>query len=100
MARLTRYAGLSTLALGALGVLVLKQAGLESLDLARSMRVEGSGFCSREWHESDLIGWILDRGDKVSIITNQAMAVRYLTDHPAIQVPEQWDPVKAQVGPE
>jgi len=60
----------------------------------------GSGFTSQTWMTSPLIQWIRDLDNEATIIANQAMAVNFLTDIPAYQIPERFDPVKAEVRPE
>lgn len=62
--------------------------------ISQESRTVGYGFSAKYWQESDLIEWIRTRSSEALIITNQAMAVRYLTDRATIQVPERWDPVK------
>ena len=60
----------------------------------------GSGFTSQAWMTSPLIQWIRDSDSELVIITNQAMAVNFLTDIPAHQIPERFDPVKEEVRPD
>lgn len=60
----------------------------------------GSGFSSHAWMSSPLIQWIRDSDTESVIITNQAMAVNFITENPAYQIPERFDPVKAEVRPE
>ena len=62
-----------------------------------TIKQSGSGFTSQAWMTSPLIQWIRDLDNKATIITNQAMAVQLLTDIPAYQTPEHFDPVKADV---
>lgn len=59
----------------------------------------GSGFTSRAWRSSSSIRWISDSDSEPVIITNQAMAVNFLTDIPAYQIPERFDPVKSEERP-
>ena len=65
-----------------------------------AIRNTGAGFSSVEWRNSQLVQWINSLDEDPIIITNQAMAVRYLTKIPAYQVPERLDPVKAEVRPD
>jgi len=65
-----------------------------------NIKRSGSGFTSQAWMTSPLIQWIRDSDSELVIITNQAMAVNFLTDIPAYQLPERFDPVKAEVRPE
>jgi hypothetical protein len=62
--------------------------------ISQESRTVGYGFSARYWQESDMIEWVRSKPNETIIITNQAMAVRYLTDRATIQVPERWDPVK------
>ena len=59
----------------------------------------GSGFTSRAWRSSSLIRWIRDSDSEPLIVTNQVMAVNFLTDIPAYQIPERFDPVKSEERP-
>jgi hypothetical protein len=59
----------------------------------------GSGFASQAWMSSSLIRWIRDVDGEPVIVTNQAMAVNFLTDIPAYQIPERFDPVKSEERP-
>jgi hypothetical protein len=68
----------------------------QSMDIVNSVRFDGAGFASAGWRDSELISFIRTRESAPIIVTNQAMAVRFLTDNPAIQIPERWDPVKDQ----
>ena len=56
----------------------------------------GSGFTSRAWMTSPLIQWLRDLDNESTIVTNQAMAVYFLTEIPAYQIPERFDPVKSE----
>ncbi len=68
----------------------------QSIGTISSVQDEGAGFASTGWRESELISFIQTRESNPVIISNQAMAVHFLTENPAIQVPERWDPVKDQ----
>jgi hypothetical protein len=72
----------------------------QSNEMLLVMRNSGAGFSSPAWRNSQLIQWINSQEDDPIIVTNQAMAVRYLTKIPAYQVPERFDPVKAEVRPD
>jgi hypothetical protein len=65
-----------------------------------NIKRSGSGFTSQAWMTSPLIQWIRDSDSELVIITNQAMAVNFLTDIPAYQIPERFDPVKEEVRPD
>lgn len=45
---------------------------------------------------SPLIQWLRDLDNESTIVTNQAMAVYFLTEIPAYQIPERFDPVKSE----
>ena len=64
--------------------------------LLTTVQGSGLGFTSRTWMDSQLIQWIEDLDTDATIVTNQAMAVNFLTDFPAYQIPERYDPVKLQ----
>ena len=72
----------------------------ESNQTLLAIRNYGAGFSSLEWRNSHLVQWINSMEEDPIIITNQAMAVRYLTKIPAYQVPERFDPVKGEVRPD
>jgi hypothetical protein len=69
----------------------------ETQEMISSMQLNGAGFTSKHWRNSEIINWIQKQEDDATIITNQAMVVNFLTGYPAIQVPERWDPVKDQI---
>jgi hypothetical protein len=58
------------------------------------MRESGSGFASRGWRSSEAIEWIRNLESAPILVTDEAMAVRYLSGVPASQLPERNDPVK------
>ena len=72
----------------------------QSADMLTVLRLDGVGFTSREWRSSSLIGWIRASDSGSTIVTNEAMAVQFSTGHPAIQLPEQLDPVTERTRPD
>ena len=72
----------------------------QSNEILLVMRNSGAGFSSPAWRNSQLIQWLNGQEDDPIIVTNQAMVVHYLTKIPAYQLPERFDPVKAEVRPE
>ena len=72
----------------------------QSNEMLLVMRNSGAGFSSLGWRNSQLVQWINSLDEDPIIITNQAMVVRYLTKIPAYQVPERFDPVKAEIRPD
>jgi hypothetical protein len=92
--------GLARLAL-LLGVVVFVSSSLRnSQDLLSGVRVSGAGFTGRSWRTSPLVSWVETLEGQPTIITNQAMAIHFLTGIPAFQIPEGLDPVTAQQRPQ
>lgn len=74
----------------------LPRAFEQSVATLNQVRREGIGFASRQWRDSQVIKWIQASDPQTIIVTNEAMAVQYLSGRAAIQVPDAFDPVTAQ----
>jgi len=61
---------------------------------------DGIGYLSREWQHSGMIQWLKDLDGTPVVISDGAMAIQFCSDIPAYQIPEDWDPVKAQERPD
>jgi energy-converting hydrogenase Eha subunit C len=78
-------------------IIFMSSALHRSRDLLSNIRASGAGFTGRAWKTSPLIVWMKTLEGEPTIVTNQAMAVQFTTQRLSIQIPENLDPVTAQV---
>jgi hypothetical protein len=92
--RVGRVAGLVLV-----GALALSYVG-RSLPVLEEMRLNGSGFNSREWQTSETIAWIRTLPADTLLYSNEAFPIQYLTGIAAYWAPEAYDSVKGTPRPE
>jgi hypothetical protein len=92
--RVGRVAGL--VLVGALAVSYV----VRSLPVLEEMRLNGSGFNSREWETSETIAWVRALPADTLLYSNEAFPILYLTGIPAYWVPEAYDSVKGTPRPD
>jgi 4-amino-4-deoxy-L-arabinose transferase-like glycosyltransferase len=71
-----------------------------TIELSRHLQSNSFGFNSAGWQRSKVIQWIREQPETATIISNQAMAVGFLTHTEPIQLPESWGPVRNRERPE
>lgn len=83
-----------------LGAAILVFIGLNAVRGLRTIRnnqLNGLGFSSQAWRESEIVQWIKEMPEGVPLYTNELDAVYLLTGRVAFQIPIKWDPVSATI---
>jgi 4-amino-4-deoxy-L-arabinose transferase-like glycosyltransferase len=84
----------------ALGAAILVFGGLNAARGARTVnnnQLNGLGFSSQAWRESEITQWVKGMPQGVPLYTNELDAVYLLTGRVAFQLPIKWDPVSATI---
>ena len=72
---------------------------VRSVGLLEDMRLNGRGFNSRQWMNSETIAWLRAQPASGILYTNEPFPVRFLTGRPVYWVPEAFDPVQGRRRP-
>ena len=85
--------GLPALASAALVLLIASHSVGGLRTTLESVRLEGMGFASRTWHESETLAWIRRLPDSALVYSDQPAAVWYWTSREVLSIPQRLDPV-------
>jgi hypothetical protein len=82
-------AGIGLAAVGFLALTLYRGGGA-----VLALREDGQGYAARAWQDSELIRWVRELPEEVSIYSNELDAVYLRAGRQAFQVPIRWDPVR------